>query len=163
MAPGEFARRGDERRVIDADRGAGALQPTHEFVVLHQRQRRDAADRLIDPAADEDAAITVIEREAPEPGVEAGEPAGKAAVAVEHDAEIAAGYGGIAIEQTGKCAEPARGKDAVGMEEEQDLARGRGGAGTQLTPAARRGLDDTRAEFGGQRGRPVGAAAIGDD
>src|SRR6185312_2458025 len=138
-----------ERRIVDTDRCAGTLQPPHEVVILHQRHGREAADRLIDAATDEDAAVAVIECEAPEPGVEAGEPAGEAAVAVEHDTEIAAGCGGIAVEQGGKRSEPARRKDAVGMEEEQDLARRRGGTGMELLPAARRGLDDAGTEFGG--------------
>src|SRR5258707_291843 len=151
------------RKDADAELAAGALEPGHEVVICHHRQRPDAAEGAIDLTADKDAAIAVIEAMLAEPGIEAGEPAREVAVAVEDEAEIAARRGGFGDERAGNRGEAAGREHAVGVEEEEDFAARRGGTGSELDAAAARRDEDPGAMGCGVRYCRVTAATVDDD
>lgn len=55
VTPGKFPRRRDQRRCIDTARAAMPFHPPCQVVILHQGQRLNAPDLVIDIAADKNA------------------------------------------------------------------------------------------------------------
>ena len=159
----EAAGRGDQRRLGDAGGRGRALQTAHEVEVLHQIDRPDAADAVVDRAPHEDAGIAVVDAVAADPGIEAGQPAGEAAGAVEQQAEVATAESRVVGETLLNGGQSAVRETRVGVQEQQDLALGRPGAAGELRTAPGCRADHLGAVIQGHGNRPVTATAVDHD
>jgi len=71
IAAAKPARRGHERRVVNAQRRAHPFETTYEIVVFYVRDGVNPAQRPVDGAPHEDPRIAVVQSMSPDPGVEA--------------------------------------------------------------------------------------------
>ena len=88
MAAAKLARRGDQRRVLDAHGRTRPLEPADKVIVFHKRVRANPTERFIDRAAHEDSRISVVETAPPDPRVEAGQPTAERVAAVEDNSPL---------------------------------------------------------------------------
>ena len=82
-------------RAADAGETAAA-EAAHEIDILHQRQRRKPADRVVERAGDQQALVAIGQRQhAAAPGDDALEPPRRAARVVQREVEIAGAAGRV--------------------------------------------------------------------
>lgn len=136
-------------------------RPPQELHILKERPRWKPAEAVIARTPHRDALIA----EAREDGIETREPRARAqerAAIVEGETKRAKLHlrpGKAAREHGARLAWEER----VGVEEEQHLTVRVDGARGALPATTAWGKDDARAGTGGERGRGIGAAAVGDD
>jgi hypothetical protein len=142
--------------VSDNACGPGAADAAGEVDILHQRPVRVAAGRVVEPARQQQALVTVGQPEAARaPGGTAFQRAGGQGRIVEPQPAIAGAHGvGRVGGGGGDGALPAARQHGAGMQEQQPRAVGRRGAGAQLRAAAGWRTDDPAA-----RTRRCGSAA----
>jgi hypothetical protein len=163
MAPQETARGCDQRRLIDTTRLSEALQPPHEIKIFHQRDRTEAAHRLICVAPDKDAGITVVEAEPSDPRVKARQPPAEAGVPIEDKPKVSADHARVRREHLLDRGQRSNRQGAVRMQEEQDVAARHLAADTELISASWRGQDHANPTGARDLGCSVLASAVDDD
>ena len=133
----------------DPDESASA-EAAYEIDILHQGQRRKAADRVIKAPRDQQALIAVGQSQIPAaPSDDPLHSAGPGCGVVQRKVEIAGAT--IRLRRSAKGAHrsfPTRFEAAIGMQKQEPVARRRVGAGSELGPAPARSLDDARARCG---------------
>src|SRR6516162_2810795 len=122
-----------------------------------------SAERLVDPTADKNPGVAVIEPEQPDPRAESGQPSAEVGVAVEDKPKISPNDGSIRRERFVDASERAWSQRAVGMEEEQHVATSGLSADREARAATGARDECPRPAIACHLERPVPAAAIHND
>src|SRR5215471_5020331 len=163
MASRETPRRGDERRIRDAAGAAKPLEAADKVPIFHQRYRAKSAEHLVDPAANKDPRVAVIEPEQPDPRAKPGQPLAEFAVTVKDETKISAHDVRVRRQHLVYPSECAAHHRAVGVQKEQYVAASRLGAERHPGAAAGAGEEGLRSAIARHLERPVATAAIHDD